>query len=401
MKGFITKSFGSMTTFFILMIVCLVALSAKMFGWEDSMPLVFFSTVLAADNAIQYTEGVETPIPVVNADIIYAGALVSVNAAGYAVPGADSAGQIFMGVAQERRDNTSGNAGDLSVNVRRRGLFKMTLGTAITQANLGDNVFLVDDQTVDVTAQVAQKIFCGIIAAYIDTTHAWVDIEPAIKQADLAAHIADAVAAHSASAISIADAGNFTAQTETEAALQEVYQDLLTAKGIINIPTPAFSAAGVALAAFADGASDVPGYCVTAKGLGVRWNNHAAPLAVGAKVMVPPDADITANMTLHVLAAKVGATLGDAVKFTVAAYNNVVDAAFDVDASFGGDSSAMTGDDTTKHVQHVTLALALADLAAYPAAMELTIKPKDGTLGTDDVIMLAAWIEYQKKLLTA
>jgi hypothetical protein len=262
-------------------------------------------------------------------------------------------------------------------------------------------VFLVDVRTVDVTAQVAQKIFVGIIASYIDATHAWVDIEPAILQADVATHIADAVAAHSASAISIADAGTFTAETEVEAALQEIYQDALTTKGIINIPTPVFSAAGVALAAFADGASDVPGYCVTAKGLGVRWNDHAAPLAVGTKVMVPPDADITANMTLHILAAKTGATQADATKFTVGAFNNVVDAAYDADATFGGDTTAMVGDDTAKHVQHVTLALALADLAAYPAAVELTIKPKDGTLGTDDVIMLAAWVEYQKKLLTA
>jgi len=105
-------------------------------------------------------------------------------------------------------------------------------------------------------------------------------------------------------------------------------------------------------------------------------------------------------MTLHILAAKTGATVGDATKFTVAAYNNVVDAAYDADADFGGDTGAMVGDDTAKHVQHVTLTLALANLAAYPAAMELTIKPKDGTLGTDDVILLAAWIEYKKKLLT-
>jgi len=61
----------------------------------------------------------------------------------------------------------------------------------------------------------------------------------------------------------------------------------------------------------------------------------------------------------------------------------------------------MTGDATAKTVQEVTLTLALANLTAYPAAVELTIKPKDGTLGVDDVIMLAAWIEYKKKLLTA
>ena len=91
----------------------------------------------------------------------------------------------------------------------RGGLFKATLGHAITQANIGNDVFIVDDETVDLTANVANKIFCGVIAQYIDSTHAYIDIEPAIKQADVAVHIAKVSGAHSASAISIADAGNF------------------------------------------------------------------------------------------------------------------------------------------------------------------------------------------------
>jgi len=357
--------------------------------------------VLTADVNRDYTEGFEAPYAVINADIIYAGSLVCVNAAGYALPGGDTAGLIFVGIAQERVDNSLGSAGDKNVVVRRRGLFKMKFNTAISIANVGDNVFCYDDETVDVTANVSNKIFCGVIATYIDTTHAWVDIEPAIKQADVATHIADSSAAHSASAVSIADAGNFTTQTEVEAALQELYQDGKSAQGIIPIPMPVITDAGAALAAFSNGDSTVPGYCVTAKGLGIRWNNHATPGAVATKVLVPPDADVTANMTLHIIAAKEGATVGDATKFTVAAYNNVIDAAYDADSNFGGDTSAMTGDDTTKHVQHVTLTLALANLAAYPAAMELTIKPKDGTLGTDDVIMLIAFIAYKKKLLTS
>ncbi|MBN2060708.1 MAG: hypothetical protein JW882_09870 [Deltaproteobacteria bacterium] len=358
-------------------------------------------TALSADKQIELKDGVEIPVPVDDGDLIYGGALVSVNADGYLVDGADESGQIFMGVATEQKDNSSGSDGDLDCVIRRRGLVKCIMGTAISQANVGDNVFLVDDQTVDLVGNVTHNIFCGIIAEYIDTTHAWIDIEPAIKQADVATHIADGSGAHAASAISIADAGTFTDQTEVEAALQEIYQSLLSAQGIINIPMPTITDAGAALAAFSDGADPTPGFCVTAKGLGIRWNNHATPTPVGTKVLVPPDADITANMTLHILAAKTGATGADATKFTVVAYNNVVDALYDADADFGGDTDAMTGDATAKTVQHVTLTLALANLAAYPAAMELTIQPKDGTLGTDDVIMLAAWITYTKKLLTS
>jgi hypothetical protein len=356
---------------------------------------------LSADKALQYTEGVELSFPVVAADIIYACSLVCVNAAGYALPGSDTAGLIFQGIAVEQVDNSLGDAGDKTVVLRRRGLIKMTLGTAISQANVGDNVFLVDDESVDIAAQTTNDIFCGIIAGYIDSTHAWVDIEPAIRQADVATHIQDASAAHAASAISLADAGLFTDADDVEEALAEIYQHEKSAKGIIPIPMPVITDAGAALAAFSDGDSVVPGYCVTAKGLGIRWNNHATPAAVGSKVIVPPDMDVTANAVLHILAAKTGATAGDATKFTVVAYNNVKDAAYDADGDFGGDSSAMVGDDTAKHVQELTLTLALANLAAYPAAVELTIKPKAGTLGTDDVIMLAAWIEYKKKLLTA
>lgn len=192
-------------------------------------------TALEADKAIQRTDGTELAFPVGNGETLYGGAFVSVDADGYAVAGDDATGEIFQGVCMEQVDNSAGSDGDKQVVLRRRGLFKAILDTAITQANVGDNVFLVDDQTVDLTANVTYNIFCGIIAGYIDTTHAWIDIEPAVRQADVATHIADTTGAHAASAISIADAGTFTAQTEAEAALQEIYQHLLSIQHFIPI----------------------------------------------------------------------------------------------------------------------------------------------------------------------
>lgn len=180
-------------------------------------------TALAVDKKLEYTEGVEVSAPVGASKEIFSGGFVCVGADGYLVPGADTAGLIFHGVAREHIDNSSGADGDLNCRVRRRGLIKALMGTAITIANVGDNVFLVDDQTVDLTAQTTNDIFCGIIAGYIDTTHAWIDIEPAIRQADVATHIADASGAHAASAISMADAGGFTSETDLEAGMQELY----------------------------------------------------------------------------------------------------------------------------------------------------------------------------------
>jgi hypothetical protein len=180
-------------------------------------------TVLAEDKQIEYREGVELEFEMAASEKIFGGALACVNANGYCLEGSDTANLIFQGWATEMVDNSDGSDGDLTIVLRRRGLVKVILDTAITIANVGDNVFLVDDQTVDLTANVTHNILCGIIAGYIDTTHAWIDIEPAIRQADVATHISDASAAHAASAISIADAGAFTAQTEVEAALQEIY----------------------------------------------------------------------------------------------------------------------------------------------------------------------------------
>jgi len=359
-------------------------------------------TALTEDKALQYSEGVELPFEMSAGDKIYAGSFVCVAADGYAVPGSDTAGLIFEGVAIEQVDNSAGADGDKSVVLRRRGLIKALVGTAITIANVGDNVFLVDDQTVDVTANTTNDIFCGVIAGYIDTTHAWIDIEPAIRQADVATHIADTSAAHAASAISIADAGTFTSQAEAEAALQEIYQHIASAQAIVNLPMGAWTEQdGTALADFADGASTTPGWSAGDEGFGIRWNNHANPDPIAASVPIPPDLDASADVIVHVLAAKVGATIGDAVEWTIEAFNNVDAALYDADADFGGDSSAMTGDDTSKTCQEETLTLASADVAGSPCVLNLTLQPKDGTLGTDDVIAFGVWLEYTRKILTS
>lgn len=359
-------------------------------------------TALAEDFSVQLQDGVEEDVPVIASDCIYGGSFVCVDADGYANPGSDTSGLIFMGVATARADNSDGANGDISVVLRRRGLVYATFGTAISQATVGDNVFLVDDQTVDVTANVTHNIFCGILAKYVDTTHGWIDIEPAIRQADVATHIADASAAHAASAISIADAGAFTAQAEAEAALQEIYQHIASAQAFLNLPLGGWTEQdGTALADFSDGDSPTPGWSAGDEGHGIRWNNHANPDPISASVPIPPDLDASADVIVHVMAAKTGATLADAVTWTIEAFNNADGALYDADADFGGASSAMTGDATAKTCQEETLTLAAANVAGSPCVLTLTLQPTDGKLGTDDVILLGVWLEYTRKILTS
>jgi len=180
-------------------------------------------TALAADRDTRKKPGVLGEGPVAASKTIYGGAAICFNATGYLTPGDDAANLIFAGIAVDQKDNSSGSDGDLDVAFERDGLHLMVLDTAITQANVGDQVYLVDDQSVDLAANVSENIFCGVIAEYVTTTLAYIDITPAVKQTDVATHIADAAGAHAASAVSVLDSGGFTDQTEVEAALAEIF----------------------------------------------------------------------------------------------------------------------------------------------------------------------------------
>lgn len=150
---------------------------------------------------------------------------------------------------------------------------------------------------------------------------------------------------------------------------------------------------GTVLAAFADGASVVPGLAaVGAEVSGIRWNNHATPDPVLVTVPLPANLG-DFDLELHLLAAKTGATLADATTFTVGAFFNTVGTLYDADATAGGATSAMVGDAAAKTVQEVTLTIAAANVPSAGGALTLTIQPTDGTLGTDDVILIGGWIE--------
>lgn len=160
---------------------------------------------LAADRATQYREGLERPYPVATGVKIYAGSLVCLNASGYAAPGADTVNFKFIGVAQEQVDNTLGGNGAKKVLVRRTGeyLFK---ASSISQADVGKIMYLVDDQTCD-ESNPGQGIVCGVLTEYVSATSGWLDISSGVKPS---------LAAASADALTVSDAGDFfPAATDT------------------------------------------------------------------------------------------------------------------------------------------------------------------------------------------
>lgn len=88
--------------------------------------------------------------PVAASTLIYAGTLVAINAAGNAVPAADTAGLKVDGVADEQVDNSAGLAGALRITVRRGVRLFANSGTnAVTVAEQDKVVYVEDDQTVN------------------------------------------------------------------------------------------------------------------------------------------------------------------------------------------------------------------------------------------------------------
>lgn len=83
--------------------------------------------------------------------VIYEGAIVAVDASGWARPGrSGTASDRVVGRAELRADNTGGANGAIRVRVRCDEVaYYLNNGTnAVTQADLGQPVYVVDDQTV-------------------------------------------------------------------------------------------------------------------------------------------------------------------------------------------------------------------------------------------------------------
>jgi hypothetical protein len=108
--------------------------------------------------------------------VIYAGALVCQNAAGFAVPGATAANLVALGRAEE---SVVGGATNGAVAVRvRTGNFRFRNsggGDAITIANRGSDCFVVDDEQVALTNGGNTRSRAGVIHD-VDAQGVWVRI---------------------------------------------------------------------------------------------------------------------------------------------------------------------------------------------------------------------------------
>jgi hypothetical protein len=138
-------------------------------------------------------------LPMAAGKIIYKGTIVAIDALGNANPGANTVGLVVMGLAHETVDNSAGDAGDLTINVKR-GVFKLanSAGSALTAAYVGTIAMVEDDETVATAA--SNSIKAGLVVE-VESDGVWIDtraflpvVGTVANAAITAAKLADAVA---------------------------------------------------------------------------------------------------------------------------------------------------------------------------------------------------------------
>ncbi len=115
---------------------------------------------LTANYDAERKDGILVAYKVAARTVIYKGAMVCLNRAGYAVPAADEPALTFVGVAYERGDNAAGDDGDVSARVWKDGSFRVAMNSPKLE-DLGAAAYVVDDNAVALST--ANSVLAGTV----------------------------------------------------------------------------------------------------------------------------------------------------------------------------------------------------------------------------------------------
>jgi hypothetical protein len=338
-------------------------------------------------------DGRDIHLPVDGGSHIYEGTLVSqLSATAMLVPGSTASSGPAVGVSTHEVDNT-GSDGAKRCVVETDRIFEFTNGSggdACSEATkLFSVVYMGDDHTIfdndaGGTLQAAGR-FCGMSEDG--------KVRVFVGMANLGDALADA------EDVAIADTGSFTSQTDVEGALAEIYQHLKTANAHVLFSLHELrevDANGDVGNAAANGgllASDTTPILratATTEYEEVSWAaTNVDPVQL--QTALPSDFDGTGSVTL------------DLWVYTDNAGGGGIDAAtFTVETSWDGGSlvsdTATDGSPATS-IHKITATIDAADVP--DAASFVTIKLIPAAHGNDPTQLVAARLNYTRKLLTS
>jgi len=334
--------------------------------------------------------------PMLAATTLYRGQKVAVNTGGLAIGAAHNATIIraFVGIAMETVVNSGGDA-DKAVKVWRRGEFAMKISGA-AQTSVGLVAYCavgqtdaVDETIATSTGGLTATVGCGLVVRYESASKVWVDITSAtvLSGTDLTSHLGDSADAHDASAISVLDSGTFTAATEVEAALAELYQNAITIQGFIPVPLTTLMESDATNVVDYLGKATTPILDMTTgdtdSGLTLEWALSEND-AVIFQTPLPPNLLDTADLILHVRAYMGGTS--DTPVIDIDTYFN------EGDTKVSDATAAITGVTPAEYI--ATIGNADVPTGAQTITIELT--PAAHT--TDSLFVSAIWLEYKTKL---
>jgi len=130
-------------------------------------------TTLAADSPMTLVTGSMGSIPAVAADIVYEGAMVGDNGAGYGRPLV--AGDKFVGHSIDQVDNSGGAAGDKDIK-HLTGKYRLVVDLVGLITDVGQPVYASDDATY--TFDPSGNSYVGKISRYESATKMEVEFDP-------------------------------------------------------------------------------------------------------------------------------------------------------------------------------------------------------------------------------
>lgn len=192
-----------------------------------------------------------------------------------------------------------------------------------------------------------------------------------------------------ASGISLADSAGHTSETTVEAAIAEIYQNVLSVQNFISVPLASlFESDATNLVALL-GIGTTPAIDMangdTDSGIVVTWVSSNSD-AVIFQVPLPPALDVTADLVIHFRAKSGGST--DTPVIDADSYFNEGDTKV-------ADASSALGAAYAEN----TITIAAADIPA--GAQTLTVELTPGAHTTDTVVISSIWIEHKNSILTS